>query len=47
VVESVKTNAIKFTMDMKLSLDSFNIDGHYAMDGTVASLFPLYGSGDY
>ena len=46
VVDSVKTNVFRFTMDMQLSLASFNIDGHYAMDGKV-SLFPLFGSCDY
>lgn len=25
----------------------FNIDGHYAMDGKVMNLFPLYGAGNY
>lgn len=47
VVEYVKTNMIKFKMDMDLREPVFRIDGHYAMDGTVMSIFPMYGSGDF
>lgn len=47
VVESVQTNMVRLTMELQLSLPKFNIDGHYAMDGMLLNLFPLYGAGNY
>ncbi|XP_032785698.2 uncharacterized protein LOC116923356 [Daphnia magna] len=47
VVESVQTNMVRLTMELQLSLPEFNIDGHYAMDGMLLNLFPLYGAGNY
>jgi hypothetical protein len=31
----------------EILVPNFNIDGHYAMDGLIMNLFPLYGSGNY
>ncbi|XP_057375343.1 uncharacterized protein LOC130696271 [Daphnia carinata] len=47
IVESVNTNMVRLTMELQLSLPNFNIDGHYAMDGILMNLFPLYGAGNY
>ncbi|KAI9554429.1 hypothetical protein GHT06_019701 [Daphnia sinensis] len=47
IVESVETNMVRLTMELQLSLPNFNIDGHYAMDGMLVNLFPLYGAGNY
>ncbi|EFX72600.1 hypothetical protein DAPPUDRAFT_308200 [Daphnia pulex] len=47
IIENISTNMVRLTMELALSLPNFNIDGHYAMDGMIMNLFPLYGSGNY
>ncbi|XP_046650542.1 uncharacterized protein LOC124341645 [Daphnia pulicaria] len=47
IIENISTNMVRLTMELALSLPNFNIDGHYAMDGLIMNLFPLYGSGNY
>ena len=47
IVESVTSNLIQLKMNLKLREPIFRIDGQYALDGLIVSLFPLYGSGSY